>query len=90
VVTQPWRRFPSNPAPAIHVPHGISGCFEFNEHFGRNQVAGSMGVISPEAGGFESLIGVFRKNLVHCNLHHCFEVGSCIGKADVWKLANYE
>ena len=43
----------------IYVPHRISGCFEFSQHFSANQVTGRVDAISPEAGGFVSLIGVF-------------------------------
>ena len=34
-----------------------------------------MDAITPEAGGFISLIDVFRENFVHENWHRCFSAG---------------
>ena len=62
IIAQPWRRLPCNFAVEVYVSHRISGRFEFSQHFCNNPVTSRVDAVTPEAGGFESLIGVFGEN----------------------------
>jgi hypothetical protein len=52
-----WSRLPGNLTVGVCVPHCMSGRFEFSQDECRDQLTGCVDGITPEAGGFSSLIG---------------------------------